>query len=325
MNIHKNARLTPHGRERMVQMIVSGQTPEAAARAAGVCPRTARKWLSRYKAEGSSGLADRSSRPKKLRIPTPAETVLRIIALRRQRLTGKHIAREAGVSPATVSRVLKRAGLSRLRDLEPAEPVRRYERKAPGELLHLDIKKLGRFRQTGHRITGDRRKQSSRRGERDGKKWGAGWEYVHVGIDDHSRLAFAQVHPNERAVSAVAHLKAAYRWYKKLGVTITRVMTDNGACYISRDFAKACRDLKIKHIRTKPYTPKTNGKAERFIQTAMREWAYARAYQTSDHRTGDLSLWTHLYNWHRPHGGIKDQTPISRLGLNRDNLLRLHI
>lgn len=325
MNIHKNARLTPLGRERMVKMIQGGQTPEAAARAVGVCPRTARKWLARYKAEGVAGLQDRSSRPKKLRQPTPIRTVNKIIALRRRRLTGKHIARAVDVSPATVSRVLKRAGLSRLKDLEPAEPSRRYERKSPGELLHLDIKKLGRFMQTGHRITGDRRKQSSRRGERDGKKWGAGWEYVHVAIDDHSRVAFAQVYPNERAASAVAHLKAAVAWYKKLGVAITRVMTDNGPCYISRDFAKACRELKIRHIRTKPYTPKTNGKAERFIQTALREWAYARAYETSDHRTDDLPLWTHMYNWHRPHGGIKDQTPISRLGLNRDNLLRRHI
>ena len=323
MNMHKNARLTPLGRERMVRMMLSGQTPEAAARAAGVCPRTAGKWLARYKAEGAAGLQDRSSRPKKLRKPTPARTVNRIIALRRQRWTGKHIARETGVSPATVSRVLKRASLSRLKDLEPSEPARRYERSTPGEIVHLDIKKLGRFRQTGHRITGDRRKQSSRRGERDGKKWGAGWEYVHVAIDDHSRIAFAEVYPNERAASAVAHLKAAVAWYRKLGVTITRVMTDNGPCYISREFAKACRELRIRHIRTKPYTPRTNGKAERFIQTALREWAYARRYNTSDQRAADLPLWSHLYNWHRPHGGIKDQTPISRLGLNPDNLLRL--
>jgi len=274
MNIHKNARLTPLGRERLVKMMLSGQTPESAARLAGVCPRTARKWQARYKTEGAAGLRDRTSRPKKLRNPTSAQTVKRIIALRRQRWTGKHIACETGVSSATVSRVLKRAGLSRMKD---------------------------------------------------GKKWGSGWEYVHVAIDDHSRLSFSQIHPNEKAVSAIAHLKAAVAWYKKLGVRVERVMTDNGPCYKSKAFAKACRDLKIKHIRTKPYTPKTNGKAERFIQTALREWAYARAYETSDHRTDDLPLWTHLYNWHRPHGGIKDQTPISRLGLNRDNLLRLHI
>lgn len=320
MNIHKNARLTPHGRERMVRAMLSGQTPQAAARAAGVCPRTAKKWLARFKAEGAAGLHDRSSRPNKLRNPTPDEIAIRIVALRRQHWTGKHIASQLGVSPATVSRVLKRAGLSRLKDLEPAEPVRRYERALPGELIHLDIKKLGRFERVGHRITGDRTGQSNPRGRRQGY----GWEYVHVCIDDNSRLSFSQIHPDEKAVSAVAHLKAAVAWYASLGVTVTRVMTDNGSCYKSRDFAKACKSLKLKHIRTKPYTPKTNGKAERFIQTALREWAYARAYRTSTQRAEYLPIWTHMYNWHRPHGGINDQTPISRLGLNQDNLLRFH-
>ncbi len=275
MNMHKNARLTPLGRERSVRMMLSGQTPEASGDATGVCPRTAHKWLARYKAEGSAGLQDRSSRPRKLRNPIDVGTVRRIIALRRQRLTGKHIARETGVSPATVSRVLKRAGLSRLKDLEPAEPVRRYEREMPGELIHLDIKKLGRFDRPGHRITGDRRGQSNPRAR---KRGGYGWKYVHVCIDDHSRLSFSQVHTDEKAVSAVAHLKAAYRWYRSLGIKVERVMTDNGACYRSKAFAKACKKLKINHIRTKPYTLKTNGKAERFIQTALREWAYARAY-----------------------------------------------
>jgi len=242
--MHKNAKLTPSGRERIVGMMLSGQTPEAAARAAGVCPRTARKWLARYKAEGVAGLQDRSSRPTRLRKPTPAKTVNRIIALRRQRWTGKHIARETGVSPATVSRVLKRAGLSCLKDIEPAEPIRRYERKAPGEIIHLDIKKLGRFERMGHRITGDRRGQSNPRSH---DKKGYGWEYVHVAIDDHSRLSFSQIHPNEKATSAVAHLKAAVAWYRKLGVKVERVMTDNGACYKSKDFAKACRDLVQPH------------------------------------------------------------------------------
>ena len=321
MNIHKNARLTPHGRERLVRRMLSGQSPGAAARAEGVCPRTARKWLARFKAGGAEDLRDRSSRPSRLRALTAPSVVDQIIRLRRQRWIGKHIARETGVSPATVSRVLKRAGLSRLKDLDPAEPVRRYERKTPGEIIHLDIKKLGRFERTGHRITGDRTRQSNPRARKEG---GYGWEYVHVAIDDHSRLSFSQVHANEKAVSAIAHLKAAYHWYKKLGVKVERVMTDNGACYKSKAFAKVCRDLKIKHIRTKPYTPKTNGKAERFIQTALREWAYARAYDTSDQRAADLPIWSHMYNWHRPHGGINDQTPISRLGMNRDNLLRLH-
>lgn len=320
MNIHKNARLTPLGRERMVRIMLSGQTPEAAARAAGVCPRTARKWLARFKAEGAAGLRDRSSRPNKLRNPTPDGIAGRIVALRRRRWTGKHIARQVGVSPATVSRVLKRAGLARLKDLEPAEPVRRYECERPGDLIHLDIKKLGRFERVGHRITGERTGQSNPRG----RGQGYGWEYLHVAIDDNSRLSFSRIHPDEKAVSAVAHLKAAIAWYASLGVTVTRIMTDNGSCYRSRAFAKACKNLRLKHIRTKPYTPKTNGKAERFIQTALREWAYARAYRTSDQRADHLPLWTHMYNWHRPHGGIKDKTPISRLRINRDNLLRLH-
>jgi len=321
MNIHKNAALTPRGRERMVQMMLSGHTPQAAARVAGVCPRTAQKWLARDKAEGPAGLQDRSSRPHKLRQPTPCATVEQIVALRRPRWTARHIAREAGVSPTTVSRILRRAGLSRLKDLEPAEPVRRYERSAPGEMIHLDIKRLGRFERPGHRVTGDRTRQSNPRARKQG---GYGREYVHVAIDDHSRLSFSQIHPDEKAVSAIDHLRATVAWYESLGVTVERVMTDNGACYKSKAFAKACKSLGVRHIRTKPYTPRTNGKAERFIQTALREWAYARAYETSDQRAQALPLWTHLYNWHRPHGGTNDQTPISRLGLKKDNLLRLH-
>jgi len=231
-------------------------------------------------------------------------------------LPGKHIAMRVGVSPATVSRVLKRAGLSRMKDLEPAEPVRRYEYADPGGLIHIDIKKLGRFDRIGHRITGDRKGQSSGRG--------VGWEFVHVCIDDASRIAFTQIRPDEKAISATAFLKAAVAYYFGLGVKVARVMSDNGSCYKSFAFARACRRLKIKHIRTKPYTPKTNGKAERFIQTSLREWAYARAYQTSDQRAKDLPYWTHQYNWHRPHGSLKSMPPISRLGLTGDNLLRLH-
>lgn len=321
MNIHKNARLTPLGRERLVRLMQSGHTPQSASQLAGVCPRTARKWLRRYMEEGVQGLQDRSSRPKKLYRPTDTATVQQIVALRRQRLTGKHIARETGVSPATVSRVLKRVGLSRLKDLEPAEAVRRYERAAPGDMIHLDIKKLGRFDRIGHRITKDRRRQSNQRSNGTAP----GWEYVHVAIDDHSRVSFSRIFTDEKADSAVSHLKAAVAYYRTLGVKVVRVMTDNGACYRSKAFAKACRDLKIKHVRTKPYTPQTNGKAERFIQTALREWAYARAYQTSDQRAAELQKWTHMYNWHRPHGGIKDKTPISRLKKDPDNLLRLHI
>ena len=317
MNIHKNARLTRHGRERIVRLARSGQTPNAIANTVGVCPRTIRKWLKRYHEEGPAGLVDRSSRPHRLYRPTPRASMERIATLRRQRWTGKQIADAVGVSPATVSRVLKRLGINKLSALEPAAPVIRYERKTPGEMIHLDIKKLGRFDRVGHRITGDRTGQSNSRG--------IGWEFVHVAIDDASRLAFSQIRPDEKKQSATAFLKAAMAYYNRLGVTVTRVMTDNGSCYRAFEFRDACRDLGLKHIRTKPYTPKTNGKAERFIQTALREWAYAQAYPTSHHRAAELPYWLHRYNWHRPHGSLNAKPPISRLGLSEDNLLRLHI
>ena len=315
MDIHKNARLTVHGRERIVRQVLSGQRPAAVASAAGVCPRTLRKWVTRYRAEGLAGLQDRSSRPHRLRRPTPSEICAKIEALRRQRMTGQQIAKETGVSPATVSRVLRRLGLNKLKALDPPEPVRRYERAHPGELIHIDIKKLGRFERTGHRITGDRRLGETR---------GAGYEFVHVAIDDASRLAFSQIFPDEKKESAIAFLMAAVAYYRSLGVKVTGIMTDNGSCYRAKAFAKACKALGLKHIRTKPYTPKTNGKAERFIQTALREWAYAKAYDTSDQRADDLPDWLHRYNWHRPHGSLKANTPISRLGLPGDNLLTLH-
>jgi transposase InsO family protein len=208
-----------------------------------------------------------------------------------------------------------------MRDLDPVEPVRRYERTDPGEMIHLDIKKLGRIDGVGHRITGDRAGQSSRRARGEG----LGWEFAHVAIDDASRIAFVQMKPDEKAVSAVAFLKDAVAYYESLGVTVSRVMTDNGSCYKAFDFRDACRKLSLRHVRTRPYTPKTNGKAERFIQTALREWAYARPYTHSDRRNEHLPIWLHQYNWHRPHGGIHAMTPISRLGLSRDNLLTLHI
>ncbi len=325
MDIHKNARLTPLGRERLVRLVESGHAPRLVAEALGVCPRTVRKWMARYRAEGAAGLQDRSSRPHRFYRPISKARVERIATLRRQRWTGKRIAAEVGVSPATVSRTLKRLGLNKLSALEPAEPIRRYERARPGELIHIDIKKLGRFERIGHRITGERTRQSNARGYREGKAWGAGWEFVHVCIDDHSRIAVSQILPDEKKASAVAFLKAAVAYYQSLGITVERVMTDNGACYKSFAFKDACKQLRIRHIRTKPYTPKTNGKAERFIQTALREWAYARAYPTSDRRAQHLPVWIHAYNWHRPHGSLNAKTPISRLGLTEDNLLRLHI
>jgi transposase InsO family protein len=317
MDIHKNARLTPHSRGELVRRVLAmGQNPKDVATAFGVCPKTVGKWVQRFQAEGEAGLQDRSSRPHRLRCPTPQQSVEWIELLRRERRPASHIAKEVEVSPATVSRVLKRLGLNKLKALDPPAPVRRYERETPGELIHIDIKKLGRFETIGHRITGVRSEQSRTRG--------AGWEFVHVCIDDASRVAFSQIKPNEKKRSATTFLKAAVAYYKSLGVTVARVMTDNGSCYRSEAFARACKRLKLKHIRTRPYTPKTNGKAERFIQTALREWAYAQAYPTSDHRAEQLPIWIHRYNWHRPHGSLKYKPPISRLTLTEDNLLRLH-
>lgn len=299
----------------MVNLVLGGQRPEAVAAAVGVCPRTLRKWLRRFREEGLAGLQDRSSRPHRLRQPTPQETIDRIEALRRQRLPGQAIAAETGVSPATVSRILRNLGLNRLSALEPAEPPRRYQRDKPGELIHIDIKKLGKFNRAGHRVTGERAGNRNR---------GAGWEFVHVAIDDASRIAFSRVMASERQTCATAFLTATIAYYESLGITVERVMTDNGSCYRSRRFRNLCRRLGLKLIYTRPYTPRTNGKAERFIQTALREWAYARAYETSRQRAEQLPLWIHRYNWHRPHGSIGDVPPISTLGLTRNNLLRLH-
>jgi len=317
MNVHKNARLTPHSRADLVRRVEAGQPPAAVGAAFGVSMRTVRKWVERFRREGPEGLKDRSSRPHRLRSPTPETVVAEVERLRRQRFTGNQIAAELGISPATVSRILRRLGLNRISALEPAEPVRRYERQHPGELIHIDIKKLGRFDRVGHRITGDRRGQSNSRG--------VGWEFVHVAIDDASRIAFSQILPDEKKQSAIAFLRAAVAYYASLGITVARVMTDNGACYKAHAFRNACRDLGLRHIRTRPYTPKTNGKAERFIQTALREWAYAQAYPTSEHRGNELPRWLHRYNWHRPHGSLNSKPPISRLGLSENNLLRLHI
>jgi transposase InsO family protein len=317
MNIHKNARTTPYSRAEIVRRVtVLGEAPKAVAAAFGVSKRTVAKWLARHRAEGEAGLADRSSRPHCMPSATPADVIEQVIALRRQRLCGKQIAKNLGLSPATVSRILRKARLSRMRDLDPPEPVRRYERKHPGELIHIDIKKLGRFDRVGHRITGDRHGQSNSRG--------IGWEFVHVCIDDASRIAFSQVLGDEKKQSAIAFLHAAIAYYASLGITVTRVMTDNGSCYKSFAFKDACKALGLRHIRTKPYTPKTNGKAERFIQTSLREWAYARAYPTSEHRKHALQSWLHNYNWHRPHGSLQSMPPISRLNQPMNNLLRLH-
>lgn len=317
MDTHKNARLTPKGRDAMVRAVVDGGLSKAAAaRQFNTTPKTVAKWVDRFRKDGVAALRDRPSRPHSSPSQTPQATCDTVEALRRQRYSGAQIAAQAGVSPATVSRILRRRGLNKLSALEPAEPSRRYERERPGEIIHIDIKKLGKFNQIGHRITGDRTGQSNSRG--------VGWEALHLAIDDHSRLAYSEIMPDEKRCSCLRFLFNALRFFRAHGVKVERIMTDNGTSFRSRRYAKALRLLKIKHLRTKPYTPKTNGKAERFVQTALREWAYAKAYLHSDHRAADLPIWLHRYNWHRPHASLNANTPISRLRLTKDNLLTLH-
>lgn len=287
MNNHKNARLTFHGRLLLVRRITEeGLKPAEAAQAVGVSTRTAYKWLRRYQDEGQAGLQSRSSRPRCFPHATPVNLACRVIKLRRQRQTYRQIALTLGLGQSTVARILMRAGLNRLSHLEPARPDNRYEHDAPGDLLHLDIKKLGRFKRPGHRVTGSRRNTPKR---------GPGWEYVHVAIDDHSRIAFGSVLPDETASSACSALIQAIRYYRGLGIQFRRVLTDNGAAYKSKAFRRLCRRLGLVHKRTRPYSPRTNGKAERFIQTALREWAYARSYSSSEQRARHLIPWLHQY------------------------------
>lgn len=314
MNTHKNARLTIHSRALLVRRVKEeGLRPREAAQAAGVSVRTAYKWLTRYQAEGWAGLQERSSRPHHCPHALPAAKQAQVTELRQARQTYRQISQSLGLSPSTVARHLRRQGLHRLAAMEPAPPSRRYEHAQPGDLLHLDIKKLGRFHRPGHRVTGQRRVNSRQ----------AGWEYVHVAIDDHSRVAFSVVHPTEQARCACTFLLQALRYYIRLGIRIRRVLTDNGACYLSRRFQRLCRRLGIEHRRTRPYTPRTNGKAERFIQTALHEWAYARAYLSSDQRTEHLSHWLHQYNWHRPHASLTYRPPMSRVN-SVNNLVGIH-
>lgn len=318
MNTHNNARLTPKGREDMVRAVVDqGMSKAQAALQFNTTPKTVAKWVARYKAQGVVGLRDRSSKPLSSPSQIPLATCTAVERLRRERRTQEHIAAELAISKASVSRILRRRGLSLLSSLEPQEPRPRYEREEPGEIIHLDIKKLGRFNSIGHRITGRRTGHCSSQS--------AGWEFVHVAVDDHSRIARADIFPDQKKESAVAFLLATVSYFESLGVSVARVMTDNGSCYKSKAFARTCKQLRIKHIRTKPYTPQTNGKAERFIQTALREWAYATAFQNSDQRRQALTPWLHRYNWHRPHASLAKNPPISRLGLTDNNLLSLHI
>jgi transposase InsO family protein len=314
--MHKNARLTPKGRALMLARLEAGQHQGDVAQAMGVSLTTLKKWLRRYRAEGAMGLLDRPCRPRCSPRRVSGELTAQVIALRHQRRTGRFICQRLRLSAASVSRILRRARLSRWRDLEPRVPVRRYEREHPGELLHLDVKKLGRIQGIGHRITGDRRGQSNHRG--------IGWEFVHVAIDDASRLALAKVASDEHAGTVTELFKSTVEHYRGLGIRVQGVMTDNGNPYVSRDFQRLCRELGIRHLRTKPYTPRTNGKAERFIQTCLREWAYAEAYTSSSERTVALAHWLHHYNWHRPHSALHSMPPITKLGLKGNNLLKLH-
>lgn len=311
MNTHKNARLTYVRRLEMVQdMIEHRHIPAAAAAAAGVSEPTARKWLGRFLAVGPEGLADRSSRPRCSPRAIPENAALAIVELRRKRLTQARIAQALCLSKATVSRVLARAGLSRISALDAQEPVQRYEHAAPGDMLPIDIKKLARIETTGHRVTGNPRDHVR----------GAGYESLFVAVDDHSRVAFTQLLPDETRHSAIAFLRAAVAYFASLGVQITRLLTDNGPAFHSRDHAKACAELGISHRFTRHYRPQTNGKAERFIQSALREWAYGFIYRHSNERRQMLQHWIHHYNWHRLHQGIGGSVPVSRL----NNVLQLH-
>ena len=316
MNIHSKAKLTPQSRAEMIQRILQLGRPVAEVAAGfGGSERTAYKWLARFHSEGLPGLNDRSSRPQCSPRTTHRLRVARVVALRRRKLPGFQIARAAKLSKATVSRLLRRHGLHRLSALEPPLPVRRYERALPGELIHFDIKKLARIERPGHRITGDRQHDHTP---------GAGWEYLHNAIDDHSRLAFAQLHPDETTASALAFLHDALAFFAKFGITTQRLYSDNGPAYRSRAMAAEVARLGLKQRFTRPYTPKTNGKAERFIQTSLREWAYAHSYSHSHQRSQRLSGFLHNYNWHRPHHSLNLLAPVSRLRLHMNNLLSLH-
>ena len=304
MNVHKNAKLTPAGRAELVaRVLFEKQSVVGVGRSMGVSPGTVRKWVRRYRAEGERGLQDRSSRPKRSPRRLAKKVVQRIERLRRRRLTGLEIAAHLELAVSTVSLWLRRLGLGRLRNLDPKPVVVRYEKKRPGELLHLDTKKLGRIKGIGHRITGNRR----------GSGHGLGWEFLHVCIDDATRVAYAEVLPDETAITATGFLERALAWFRDRDVLVERVMTDNGGCYRSHRFRRAVQAWGARQIYTRPYRPQTNGKAERFIQTAKREWAYRRAYRTSAIRTQMLPAFLDRYNRRRPHRALGNTSPLSRL------------
>ena len=315
MDYHHHARLTIHRREELAQAVLLCRLSlKEAAAEFKLSRQSAAKWVQRFRCQGRAGLRDRSSRPVRSPGRTSAQLVAQVERLRRERWTGIRIAQATGLSRATVSRILTRLRLNKIRMLEPALPIVRYEHPAPGDLLHIDIKKLARIHKPGHRLTGNPQDETR----------GAGWEFLYVAIDDHSRMAFTTLLPDEKAASAAAFLRQAVAYFAHLGIQVRRVMTDNGPCFCSILFAQACRDLALKPIRTRIYTPRTNGKAERFIQTAIREWAYARLYQNSAQRLRHLAPWIHHYNWHRPHTALNQKPPITRSGLDVNNLLTHH-
>jgi len=313
MKLHANARTCPHSRRLAVDRVErDGWTLAAAAEAAGVSVRTVSKWLRRFRLEGEQGLLDRCSAPASVPLRTGEARVAMIAALRRLRMTGAEIAETLGMPVSTVSGILTRIGLGKLWRLEPVEPPNRYEKKRPGELVHVDVKKLGRIGRPGHRVNGDRRIRSR----------GVGWEYVHVAIDDATRLVYVEVLDDERAATAVGFLRRAIAHFAAFGIRVERLMTDNGNAYRSTIHALACKTLGIKHLRTRPYRPRTNGKAERFIRTMLGGWAYGAVYRDSDERRRALTGWLDFYNHRRPHRSLGRQAPIERLHtLNRNNVL----
>ena len=326
MKLHANAPLGPKGRAIMVRRVLEEKIAlTEAAEAAGVSAKTAGKWVRRYREEGAAGLVDRSSTPRRVHNVTTPERVEAIVALRRVRLTGPEIAETLEMPTSTVSAVLKRIGLGKLSRLEPAEPVRRYERSRPGELIHIDVKKLGRIsaKGAGHRVTGKRNTEIKRR---KGGALRTGWERVHVCVDDATRLAYVEVLPDEKTKTVIGFLRRAVDFYSSHGIAVEGLMTDNGPAYCSAAHALACRAMGIKHIRTQPYRPQTNGKAERFIRTMLREWAYAAVYGSSPERAAALSGWLERYNYRRRHGALGHRPPIQRLReLQGNNVAGIYI
>jgi transposase InsO family protein len=315
MDYHQNARLSIYSREQLARTVLEqGVSLKQAAAGFHISAKTAAKWVGRYRELGRAGLGDRSSRPHHCPRATSSSLIEKVLALRQLRYNGWRIAHALALSRATVCRILRRAGMNRLRSLDPPPPVVRYEHKRPGDLIHFDIKRLARIVKPGHRVHGDYTRKTT----------GAGYEYLHIAIDDHSRISFAAIMPDQTNRSSMLFFLMTRAFYSRFGFAIKRVLTDNGSCYRAGNFRKLLFQQRVKHRFTRSYTPRTNGKAERFIQTAINEWAYARTYQNSLERQDQLDPWLHDYNFHRQHASLNHNTPASRAGLNENNLMRLH-